>query len=352
MFLACAADDAPSLTPVVRQLVRRGVRIDVVSGVDLDTRPLEQALARTTSRSLWVLCRSDDLDSFQIELLRATLEETSVPSQRILETPFNVKAPTAFVGAVSRRLRDAGFLQASTSVSPPPPPPASRLPDSVAHERAVAAPKRQSTGPLLCPPELDLAAPGSTMVAPCPSRWPRWTTRVGAAIGLAVTAMVVLATTLDRDPPARVDPMVDEVPVAHVDVPVPPSVVVTSPVVAPPVARETPRSRSVELEASFREGRIRGIDLLLLTHPSRKQQTRAVAEKTCAQVTEGGLDGWRLATREELATIARSGFVSKYTLWWTAEDSARAMWTGTRTLAKPSTPRTRAKVVCVTDRPR
>jgi hypothetical protein len=249
----------------------------------------------------------------------------------------------------------------------------------------------------LCYPPCHDDLAGSTMVAPRPGRWKAVAIRLGATLGVFAAAWVAIGTlhahgeadeadevdapdvalvsdakasdvatpaptVVEHEPPS-VEP---EPPAVE---PEPPAVEPEPPAVEPAVAArprpdltaapqgdDTPdrASRTARLEASFAQGRIRGLDLLLITYPSRRSAMRTSAEKACAATTEGGLDQWRLPTPSELATLAQAGFISKYTMWWTGTDestSVRTMWTGSRTLAKSSPRRSRAKVVCVTERP-
>jgi hypothetical protein len=368
VFLACAADDAASMSGVARELARQGVGSTVVGGVDLDARPIEQALPRTRGSFLWVLCGSAELDRYQLDVLKRALAEASVPPERVLEVVFDPRAPFGFVGAVKRRLRALG-ASPKTLTSTPPPVPSGPV-------RRASPPKRLDTGPLLVPDRSEeIPVSGSTMVAPRPGRWARVAVRGVASLGVFAVAWVAIGAMMGEDEPAsaeedassaevvsapppaveaEAEPVVAELPEPEEDVEQP-SRVASRDVISP--AREgerEPSDRQTLLEVSFAERRVRGLDLLLITYPSRKALTRASAERACAASEEGGLDTWRLPTPLELAQLGRAGFVSKYTMWWTGSDgsAARSLWTGVRTLAKRGAARSRAKVLCVTERPR
>jgi hypothetical protein len=372
VFLACAAEDVASMSTLVRELVRQGIGIQVVGGVDLDTRPLEEALERARGRFLWVLCRSAELDAYQLELLRAALAQASVPDPQVLEVSFDPRAPFAFVGDVKRRLHQLGFSSSVPTASTS----RSTLLGVPGQGALAPRPARTNTDRLTFGPmSSDLS--GSTMVAPCPGRWKRVAIRSAATLSVFAAAWVLIGT-IHAQGEASVAGVADQAdqnaaPVAECEKPssvedAPPAVeldpgVLELALTEPPVEPRDDRAHdhahgqdpTAQLEEAFEQRRIRGLDLLLITYPSRKSLTQATAHKACASTAEGGLEQWRLPTQSELATLAQGGFVAKYTMWWTATDESsgvRTMWTGARTLVKPSARRSRAKVLCVTDRPR
>lgn len=122
VVLACASDDATAMAKVLRRLVERGVRVDVVAGVDFDVRPFQEALARGTSRTVYVICRSDDLDAFQVDRLRTAAQNAKVTSDRLVLVPFDPELPIDFAETVLRQLAENGRVVRRVTREVPPPP--------------------------------------------------------------------------------------------------------------------------------------------------------------------------------------------------------------------------------------
>ena len=122
VVLACASDDAVAMAKVLRRLVERGVRVDVVAGVDYDVRPFQDALVRGTTRTVYVICRSDDLDAFQVDRLRTAAQNAKVTSDRLVLVPFDPELPIDFAETVLRYLAENGRMVRRVTRELPPVP--------------------------------------------------------------------------------------------------------------------------------------------------------------------------------------------------------------------------------------
>jgi len=154
VVLACASDDAVAMTKVLRRLVERGVRVDVVAGVDFDMRPFQDALARGTTRTVYVICRSDDLDAFQVDRLRTAAQNAKVSSDRLVLVPFDPELPIDFAETVLRQLAEDGRMVRVTRELPPVPAVGPRHSTSAELSLVATGPSlRRATALLGAPPE-------------------------------------------------------------------------------------------------------------------------------------------------------------------------------------------------------
>ena len=84
VVLCCAAENRGQLGGVLENLGKEGLSVDVVSGVDLDSNLLATAIKRNKKAALYVLCRSEDLDRFQVSLLRQVLRTGNISNAHVL----------------------------------------------------------------------------------------------------------------------------------------------------------------------------------------------------------------------------------------------------------------------------
>jgi hypothetical protein len=123
VVLACAGSDAAQITPVVRALVARGAKVDLVTGVEEGVHPLEQAVERYADRALYVLCHSEALDRYQGDLLELTVRAGEVGRARLLSVWFDPNDEGSFTASVMQRLEQiqAGDVpKAPAPVAPAP----------------------------------------------------------------------------------------------------------------------------------------------------------------------------------------------------------------------------------------
>jgi hypothetical protein len=118
VVLACAGSDASHFTTVVRALVAKGAKVDLVTGVEAHVRPLEQAVERYGARALYVLCHSQALDRYQGDLLELTVRAGEVGNERLLSTWFDANDTDALTATVMQRLEE---IQAPAAAPPPSP---------------------------------------------------------------------------------------------------------------------------------------------------------------------------------------------------------------------------------------
>lgn len=95
---------------VVPRLVELGTRVEIVDGVDLDTRPLEAAVERHTERSAYVVCQSEELDEYQKDLLVLTIRAGEVPESLVWPTRLEPHDVDGLMGAVLKHLLELGWL--------------------------------------------------------------------------------------------------------------------------------------------------------------------------------------------------------------------------------------------------
>lgn len=172
VVLACAEPDARRMTPVVRDLVRWGARVELVAGVETQVRPLEKALEVQGNRALYILCHSESLDRYQGDLLELTVRAGEVGPERLLSAWFSVDDPSDLFATIIRRLEQ---------LRGPETPKAS--PESPSHPALGFVGASASVSSL----------PATTLVA---ARAALGYRRFWRALGLAVVVTVAVATTL------------------------------------------------------------------------------------------------------------------------------------------------------------
>jgi hypothetical protein len=118
VVLACAGSDAGQITPVVRALVEKGAKVELVAGVDEQVHPLEQAVDRLGAQALYVLCHSEALDRYQGDLLELTVRAGEVGPGRLISAWFDPGDLETFTTTVMQRLEQ---LHAPAQPTPPPP---------------------------------------------------------------------------------------------------------------------------------------------------------------------------------------------------------------------------------------
>ncbi|MEM6995609.1 MAG: hypothetical protein AAF721_34175 [Myxococcota bacterium] len=166
VVVACAHGDAAALTPVVRGLVARKLRVDLVPLTDANVQPLEAAVEQFGVGATYVVCHSAAIDRYTAELCELTVRAAEVPETRLVSAWFDAADPEAFVSMVWGRAsegssgdiapqakRHATMLPAPPNSVVVPPRPTPRV---VVHEAGPAANERIET---------DWDEPSSTRVA-------------------------------------------------------------------------------------------------------------------------------------------------------------------------------------------
>jgi hypothetical protein len=348
VVLACSGPEAGAMVEVARALIADGVRVDVVAGVDLDARPIELALEQHFGSTLWVLCRSEHLDEYQLELLLLTVRASEVAEEHVIALPYDPDATTTFVGLVRRRLVALAWI---------------------AGEPGVPTPRRAEPTPV---PALAPEASGFADVqAPASSR-----RRIGAALALiacvgmgawwwsgtsaaaadarvsAVASLADVATPDVRDAaPAEVsdaDPDADRGP--RIDRPRAPEHAPLAPTVASTIP--APARHAFELTGpigrALAERRIRALDALLVSSP-RPSATARRARKQCGKLRDAGVRAWRLPVPEELDALAEAGFLPDEARYWARRGKAsrRADVEGDSVRTRKVSRKGKANVLCV-----
>lgn len=103
VVLACAEEDAAALTAVVRGLVARRVRVNLVPLSDGNLQPLETALESCGPSATYVVCHTAAIDRYQAELYELTVRAAEVPAERLLAAWFDASDPDAFVTTIWTR---------------------------------------------------------------------------------------------------------------------------------------------------------------------------------------------------------------------------------------------------------
>jgi hypothetical protein len=84
VLLCCARGEADALGELVRALEQRGHVVELIDGVELDTRALAAAIERRSGTGLYVLVRSGALDREKVDALREVLLAHRLPFGRTL----------------------------------------------------------------------------------------------------------------------------------------------------------------------------------------------------------------------------------------------------------------------------
>ena len=312
--LACSDADASALVSVVRALVADGVRVEIVSGIDRDVRPLELALEKRRGPTLWVLCPGSPIDPRHRQLLDLTIASHEIAAVDFVATSFDAANPLRLVDMLRPRLR-----QIADETSTP----------------GIHAPILSAT---LADPE---PAAASTSVARGRAIDPgarRWRTAGVAALALSLTTSAAWVALRGSGP----------LPVPRVQ----PAVVVPAPVATTPPRPIAPRvvpPAIPSVDDALHDRSLRALDALLVTTDGAA--TRAAAARAhCAAIAYADAPTWRLPSLHELAGLGRAGFLTDGQRYWiragTKLKSRR--WNGRRL-----EPRGRGDVValCVADSP-
>ena len=142
VVIASSASDAAYLTPTVRKLVARGMRVDLVAGIDVDPRPLEVAVETYGKKATYVLCLSPSMEPRERELLELIVRSSEADDQRLISTMFSPDVVDGLVSLVWARSR-GGTSGEFVAIEDPPAPDAG-APEPVARTSSsviVNAPK-------------------------------------------------------------------------------------------------------------------------------------------------------------------------------------------------------------------
>jgi len=101
VVLCCADENLLELAPVVDGLGKLAMRVELVSGVDLDSTLVNSAAERLGVNNLWVLCQSEALDAFQVGRLETNLSESGVPSSSLMTLEVDSASPTQLISSIS-----------------------------------------------------------------------------------------------------------------------------------------------------------------------------------------------------------------------------------------------------------
>lgn len=149
VVIASSAADAVYLTPTVRKLVARGMRVDLVAGIDVDPKPLEVAVERYGKSATYVLCLSPSLDQGERELLELIMRSSEADDDRLISTMFSPGIIDGLVSLVWSRSRggtSGEFVAIDEAPAPEPdaPEPVQRTSSSVIVNAPEAAPSRRA----------------------------------------------------------------------------------------------------------------------------------------------------------------------------------------------------------------
>lgn len=372
VVLACSGPEAGAIVEVARALIADGVRVDVVAGVDLDSRPIELALEQHSGNTLWVLCRSEHLDEYQLELLLLTVRASEVPEEHVIALPYDQDASSTFVALVRRRLTTLAWIGA---------------------EPEVPAPRREPTVPTLAPDASGLddvprSRPGGRIIGAALAIatslsvggwW--WGSSAAEASDLRVEASPVATArvaelladadaeddaepqpqpqpevaarlaALSRGAPMPAAPRIAETRAPHE---APPSIDDTAeegesePVAAAVLPKAPVFDAESPLGRALADREIRALDALLVATQGTPTTARR-ARKQCGRLDVAGVEAWRLPEPEELGALAEAGFLPHDSRYWTrrGKKSKRARVSRDRVRTRFAPRRAEATVLCV-----
>ncbi len=84
VILGCAEDSLDLLSSAAREIQPAGHAVDLVSGIDLDAALFTRAIARHQARGIYVICKSEELDDYQVRRLQGIAKQAGVESGRVL----------------------------------------------------------------------------------------------------------------------------------------------------------------------------------------------------------------------------------------------------------------------------
>ena len=223
VVIACAGVDAPKTHPLARLVVRRGGRVDVLAGVEMDVSAVrDRCEQQATERAWWLIAESEELDEFQVALIRELLRQSDVGSERVMTISLDDEGCVGFVDAWLQDQRDwcpaapiGSRVRAKTMLAIPPmqtpassaKPPQPKVPEAPRAQQTKIGPLPPAPQPKvvarpLTPPPL--AVPTRTELAmeiPSPGRQRRKTVPVTPPPSrLAATAVHAQSTQPEPTP--------------------------------------------------------------------------------------------------------------------------------------------------------
>jgi hypothetical protein len=171
IFLCCAEEDESGLAAVVAALREHELSCQPVPGVELDAGAFGEVLDKHAGLGLYVLCRSDYLDRFQVRKLEGLFSARRGPGHRLLVVSLDPSELLAVVGPImTTALELAGESREATSEDE----------DDGRHLKDVLGPGY--TGRLESEPEPRPPKPPSPFNAPgTVPAWRRWAAEQAAA---------------------------------------------------------------------------------------------------------------------------------------------------------------------------
>jgi hypothetical protein len=344
VVLACSGPEAGAIVEVARALIPDGVRVDVVAGVDLDSRPIELALEQHAPNTLWVMCRSEQLDEYQLELLLLTVRASEVPEDHVIALPYDADAISTFVGLVRRRLAQLGWLAGEPGVPAARPADVTPVPSLTpeASDLFDDAPARRSPGGVLA---------AALAVCACVGLGAWWWTGSGAQASESPIAHAP-STSSEAEPSPPTEPRVGTPRTQTTEAaPERPAAPVAPEVSDEPTRAEAPRFDPVgPIGIALAERRIRALDALLVATPGARVTARR-ARKQCGKLEIAGVRGWRLPQADELDALAEAGFLPDDAQYWArrGKSARRARISGERVLTRAVGRKVEAALLCVAD---
>jgi hypothetical protein len=322
IVLCCAAENRGQLGKVIESLGRAGHPVELLSGVDLDSSKLEAAIRRRAGGGLYVVCKSDELDVYQIARLTEVFDEQGVAKDRVLMVDFSPGMPTEIVDPILGRAR------------------------TITHD-----------------PDIDDMSPPSAGL-------PMWKVVIAAAAGVGVGALVLVVTCGPRDSVAETDTVASSVTSTKDDEgadgakkktepepakepakspepaaaspepepePAPPAVVEPTPAptpeTAPPIVADATQAgadtmidevvldpsaagQDAAIEQALAKRQIRALDILLVQRFPTRRSNYEAGRAYCEKLDIGGVTGWRMPTVGEINSITSAGLIKK-DLYWT-----------------------------------
>jgi hypothetical protein len=388
--LCCADEDVLEVSSVFENLKTLGCTLELVTGVELDVSLLTGAVDRMGTSGLWVLCRSESLDHFQIDRLKQVLARCDVSQEMIcvvdfgsedlgivvrglarrvgIETPVN-PSPVSTVGVAANDEPVDGAMSFQNPIT--------RV-STAAYQRVRGAPRWALASGLGA---IGLMLVGGLALSCGPSEAERNEEANASALAAKTAVQGESAEATQRAPEAKdASPAAGDL-AANPSAPVAgaPAGTLSAPIAAPKAAEDAgvpdPDGAPEEptlgdddlmvgqgggdeegaIVAALRSRQIRSLDILLIAPKRTKRLNFEKAVAYCEASEAGQLGQWRLPTIGEMRTLTEGAVIPKDLYWSSTSGDTfgdkKLVWNGRRRKIVGKSKRWRgARAACVRTR--